>query len=75
MQQRRKVSESAPAMAYMRARAYMGGLGTTSKSRPALAGVVDRAPPPMHVSDILPATKRLWLCYKKSQGRLLPAHS
>jgi hypothetical protein len=46
-QQRRKVSESAPAMAYMRARAYMGGLGTTSKSRRALAGVVDRAPPPM----------------------------
>jgi hypothetical protein len=53
-QQRRKVSESAPAMAYMRERAYMGGLGTTSKSRPALAGVVNRAPPPMTNINVYP---------------------
>jgi hypothetical protein len=46
-QERRKVSESAPAMAYMRARADMGDLGTTSKSRPVMAEVADRAPPPM----------------------------
>jgi hypothetical protein len=43
----RKVVESAPATASAGEQTYVGGLRTASKSRPATAGVVDRAPPPM----------------------------
>jgi hypothetical protein len=45
----RKVVESAPATASAGEQTYVGGLRTASKSRPATAGVVDRAPPPMSV--------------------------